>query len=212
VLKQAGRVDLGFLEEVNGLIAVTSTFRRKVVHYRRVILLRTRMLLLLSAAILIALVVGGCSNGTGSRSDVDPTASTPAEAQSTPTVNDHYPEVLDAQLTAESEDTYNIAVTISSPYDSPGQYADGWRVLTPASEELGSHQLTHDHASEQPFTRTQYGLRIPASVSEVVVEGRDTQNGYGGERVTIQVPTPDDSQSGTAQSNAVTGQEIRNVK
>ncbi len=45
---------------------------------------------------------------------------------------------------------------------------------------LGEHALTHDHADEQPVTRTQTGLEIPEGVDVVTVEGRDAQNGYGG--------------------------------
>ena len=40
------------------------------------------------------------------------------------------------------------------------RYADGWRVLDEAGEVLGEMELGHDHASEQPFTRTQTGALI----------------------------------------------------
>ncbi len=80
------------------------------------------------------------------------------------------------------------SVTLSSPYDTPERYADGWRVLAPDGATLGEHQLDHDHASEHPFTRTQTGLRIPVDVDEVIVERRDQANGYGGGTVTVEVP------------------------
>lgn len=38
----------------------------------------------------------------------------------------------------------------------------------------------HDHASEQPFTRSQSGIEIPVEVASVTVQGRDQQSGYGG--------------------------------
>ena len=81
-----------------------------------------------------------------------------------------------------------MAVTISSPYDSPGRYADGWRVLDPAGVVLGTHTLMHDHAAEQPFTRTQHGLVIPDGTTQVTIEGRDQSNGFGGATVTVDVP------------------------
>jgi hypothetical protein len=43
-------------------------------------------------------------------------------------------------------------------------------VLTPDGEELGVRELLHDHAVEQPFTRSLEGPEIPANVSEVIVE------------------------------------------
>ncbi|MBA2693169.1 MAG: hypothetical protein H0U65_11860 [Rubrobacter sp.] len=97
-----------------------------------------------------------------------------------------YPDILEAEL-EPSGDAWNLDVTVSSPYDSPERYADGWRVLAPDGTVLGEHELMHDHASEQPFTRTQNGLEIPDGVEEVTVEGRDLENGYGGETVAIPV-------------------------
>ena len=35
---------------------------------------------------------------------------------------------------------------------------DAWRVLDPDGNELGVRILTHDHANEQPFTRSQGGI------------------------------------------------------
>jgi hypothetical protein len=48
--------------------------------------------------------------------------------------------------------------------------------------------LTHDHATEQPFTRTQAGLEIPDGIASVTVEGHDLDNGYGGATQTVDVP------------------------
>jgi hypothetical protein len=84
--------------------------------------------------------------------------------------------------------TVIFAVTISSSYDTPQQYADGRRVQSSEGAVLGEHTLTHDHASEQPFTRTQSVVEIPEGITEVTVEGRDQANGYGGTTVTVDLP------------------------
>lgn len=91
-------------------------------------------------------------------------------------------------MTHESGDEYTIAVTVSSPYDTPERYADGWRVMTTDGDVLAEHDLAHDHANEQPFTRSRGPFVIPSDIQEVVVEGHDQANGYGGETVTIAVP------------------------
>lgn len=78
-------------------------------------------------------------------------------------------------------------MTVSSPYDSPERYADGWHVLASDGTVLGEHELMHDHAGEQPFTCTQTGLEILEGTEEITVEGRDLENVYGGETVTIPV-------------------------
>ena len=62
------------------------------------------------------------------------------------------------------------------------------RILTPGGDLLGEHQVAHDHASEQPFTRSQTGVEIPAGVTEVAVEGRDQANGYGGGSQMVALP------------------------
>jgi hypothetical protein len=99
-----------------------------------------------------------------------------------------YPDVIGVELRPIGERVYDVAVTISSPYDTPQRYADGWRVLDPDGNVLGQHTLLHDHAAEQPFTRTQRGLHIPEGVSRVTVEGRDLANGFGGATITVDVP------------------------
>ena len=85
---------------------------------------------------------------------------------------------------------YDVEVTVTSPYDTPQRYADGWRVLASDGTVLGEHQLLHDHASEQPFTRTQRGLLVPDAVGTVTIEGRDLVNGYGGGTLVVDVPAP----------------------
>lgn len=110
------------------------------------------------------------------------TASTVHETQS-----DDFPDILAAQATPESNGAWRFDVTVSSPYDTPQRYADAWRVVGPDGTEYGIRVLTHDHASEQPFTRSQGGIEIPADVTTVTVEGRDQANGWGGGFLTVQL-------------------------
>jgi len=90
-----------------------------------------------------------------------------------------FPDIVEVAVTAEG-DTFRFDVTVSSPYDTPERYADAWRVVAPDGTELGVRELTHDHASEQPFTRSLNDVVIPPDVTEVTVEGRDLVNGWGG--------------------------------
>ena len=48
-------------------------------------------------------------------------------------------------------------------------------------------ELTHDHAAEQPFTRSLTDVVIPPDVTEVTVEGRDLVNGWGGGTSTVTI-------------------------
>ena len=134
-------------------------------------------------ALLVALSACGSSDEAAG-----PATDSATGGSSTSDVAPMFPDVVDATLTAQGDGTFSLDVTMSSPYDSPERYADGWRVLAPDGTELGTHTLTHDHASEQPFTRTQSGLEIPEGVDTVTVEGRDQVSGYGGETREVDVP------------------------
>ena len=97
-----------------------------------------------------------------------------------------FPDIVSVDVTREGDESASFAVTVSSPYDSPDRYADGWRVLDQDGTVLGEHTLGHDHATEQPFTRTQSNVKIPEGTTELTVEGRDQVSGYGGETVTVE--------------------------
>lgn len=99
-----------------------------------------------------------------------------------------FPDVLSAEL-ERTGGAWRVSATISSPYDHPDRYADAFRVLAPDGTVLGVRELLHDHAGEQPFTRSLQDLEIPEGVDEITVEGRDLQHGRGGDTVTVEVPS-----------------------
>jgi transcription initiation factor TFIIIB Brf1 subunit/transcription initiation factor TFIIB len=140
------------------------------------------------AGIMLALVLGGCGSDD-EPTDAAPTATPTATAATAAaeSAGQQHPDVIDVVVEEESVGVFMFTVTMSSPYDTPERYADGWRIVGPDGTVYGEHTLTHDHANEQPFTRTQSGVAIPAGVDEVTVEGRDLEHGYGGETVTVAV-------------------------
>ncbi len=152
---------------------------------------------LLGAVLAASLLLAAC----GDADDADPPATTsPAESEPTdaaeatiatvapPVEEQLFPDVIEAQLTPSGDGTYDVAATVSSPYDTPERYADAWRVLAPDGTVLGVRELAHDHQNEQPFTRQLAGVTIPAGVEQVTIEGRDQVSGWGGGTVTIPVP------------------------
>lgn len=140
----------------------------------------TRLIRLIPLA---GLILAACAAPT--RPATPPSVATPEGA---PAAEQRFPDVLKVELVRKDADRFDVVVTISSPYDTPERYADGWRVLAPDGAVLGAHTLTHDHANEQPFTRTQSDLVIPTGVAQVTVEGRDKTHGFGGKTVTVAVP------------------------
>ena len=100
-----------------------------------------------------------------------------------------YPDVVGVRVVERSPGMFDFDVTISSPYDTPSRYADGFRVMDEDGRTVfGVRPLGHDHASEQPFTRDLYGVKLPAGVRKVVVQARDQQNGWGGGTKAVDLP------------------------
>jgi hypothetical protein len=99
-----------------------------------------------------------------------------------------FPDVVAVKVRVAGADLYDFDVTLSSPYDTPARYADGFRVTSLSGDVLGERKLLHDHQNEQPFTRDLHGVKIPKSVKQVVVQGRDQRSGYGGKSVQVQLP------------------------
>lgn len=99
-----------------------------------------------------------------------------------------YPDVISVKVRASGSDRFDFDVTISSPYDSPQRYADGFRAMSVDGHVFGERKLLHDHADEQPFTRDLYGVSIPRTIRFVVVQARDQKYGYGGRTARITLP------------------------
>ena len=143
---------------------------------------RPVVLTVLAAAAAVTLAACGSDSG----GDEEPSAATEAAVGAADGAR--FPEIVAVEATSSGDRTYDFAVTVSSPYDTPERYADGWRVLTADGDVLGEWTLLHDHAGEQPFTRTQTGVSIPNEIGSVVIEGRDLENGYGGETFPVDLP------------------------
>jgi hypothetical protein len=112
-----------------------------------------------------------------------------SDPESNPNDEQPFPDVIAANATRDGE-AWNFSATISSPYDTPQRYADAWRIIAPDGSVLGTRDLAHDHAGEQPFTRSLTGVEVPSDVGAVTIEGRDRVNGWGGGTVAVDLSEP----------------------
>lgn len=131
----------------------------------------------------LALVVAACGGDDVTTPDPDSTNTSEDAAA----VEELFPDVLAASATFDGDGTWTFSATLSSPYDSADRYADAWRVVGPDGTVYGIRELAHDHANEQPFTRTQTGIEIPDEITTVTVEGRDQVSGWGGATVEVEL-------------------------
>lgn len=145
--------------------------------------------------ILLVALIGAtaCGNSPSAESATTQTSEPAATEQAAPTPtgesDELFPDVVGAEAEPAGDGVWTIRATISSPYDSPERYADAWRVVGPDGDVLGVRELAHDHAGEQPFTRSLSGVEIPAATSTVTIEGRDQVNGWGGARFDLMLPS-----------------------
>ena len=59
-------------------------------------------------------------------------------------------------------------------------YADAFDVRLPDRIVFGTRVLHHSHETEQPFTRSLSGVRIPVGGNIVIVRAHDKVHGHGG--------------------------------
>ena len=100
---------------------------------------------------------------------------------------DKFPKVMAVKAALVKGNQWRFDVTLSSEYDTPKRYADAWRVLDENDKQLGIRILGHDHAGEQPFTRSQT-IEVPKGITSISVEGRDQANGWSGQRFKFKLP------------------------
>lgn len=96
-------------------------------------------------------------------------------------------DVVDVRAT-KSGGSYRFDVTVRHADEGWDHYANAWDVVGPDGTVLGTRVLAHPHDTEQPFTRSLGGVKIPAGVDEVTIRAHDSVHKYGGREFTVKLP------------------------
>ncbi len=122
-------------------------------------------------------------------------APTPSPAKTppvTPAASAANADVLFVKAKQAADGSWRFDVTVAHPDTGWDNYADGWDVVLPDGSVVKvnpadpfTRLLLHPHETEQPFTRSQSGIRIPADVTTVTVRAHDLVDGWGGKTVTV---------------------------
>ncbi|MBT0959998.1 hypothetical protein [Denitromonas iodatirespirans] len=96
-------------------------------------------------------------------------------------------EVVDAVADCDTARVCRFTVTVRHADAGWEHYADAWEVQAPDGTVLGRRVLLHPHDTEQPFTRSLDGVRIPAGVDTVRVRAHDSVHGWGDAPVTVPI-------------------------
>ena len=101
-------------------------------------------------------------------------------------------DVTFVRATQTGANTWRFDVTVAHPDTGWEDYADGWDVVLPDGTVIKhdpdspfTRLLLHPHETEQPFTRSQSGIVIPADVTSVTVRAHDIVDGFGGQEIVV---------------------------
>ena len=128
-------------------------------------------------------------------------ACTPLSDKSTHDTQANHVETADVQTPVnilfvraeeKEDDTWTFSVTIEHEDTGWEDYADGWDVMLEDGMVLKTNPdsqftrlLTHPHLDEQPFTRSQSNILIPAGTNIIRVRAHELAEGYSGNEVVI---------------------------
>jgi hypothetical protein len=93
-------------------------------------------------------------------------------------------EVVSTDFSRQGGSWY-VSTTLRHQDTGWDHYADQWRVVDEKGSVLGKRILYHPHEHEQPFTRSQGGIEIPAGTKTVFVEAHDKVHGWSKQRVRV---------------------------
>lgn len=107
-------------------------------------------------------------------------------------------DVVAVTVRLEANGTYDFAVAVRHADEGWNHYVDRWEILAPDRSVLATRRLRHPHVDEQPVTRDLAAVRIPPGVDQVVVRAHDTQHGYGGSEMVVDLSAATAGDTGSA--------------
>jgi len=96
--------------------------------------------------------------------------------------------VVNAVITQNSGGTFRVDASVRHPDTGWDHYANNFQILDGAGNVLATRVLVHPHVNEQPFTRSQGGIVIPATIKKVFVRAKCSIDGDGVELFKLDVP------------------------
>lgn len=97
-------------------------------------------------------------------------------------------DVVAVKVRSDGAGSYSFDVTVRHADTGWDHYANAWEVVAPDGKTvLGTRTLLHPHETEQPFTRSLSGVKIPDEFGEVIVRARDSVHGHGGAEMRVKI-------------------------
>ena len=103
-------------------------------------------------------------------------------------------DVTFVKATHTGDQKWTFEVTANHPDAGWSDFMDGWDVVLPngktillSPKDKFTRVLAHPHVNQQPVTRTQENIPIPAGTKTVTVRAHDMADGYGGRVVEVKL-------------------------
>lgn len=96
-----------------------------------------------------------------------------------------FAQVTDVLATQKDDGSWCFGTSVRHNDQGWEHYADGWEVTDLAGNQLGYRLLSHPHDNEQPFTRSECGIKVPSEISKVVVRAKCNKHGFGGKPLIV---------------------------
>ena len=97
-------------------------------------------------------------------------------------------DVVEVDASRQPDGAYSFSVTVRHGDSGWDHYADAWDVVGPDGTVLGTRVLLHPHETEQPFTRSLSGVRVPDGIRTVTIRAHDKVHGHGGATLEVELP------------------------
>lgn len=103
----------------------------------------------------------------------------------------NFAQVEYVKATERSNGLWRFDVTVRHNDEGWDHYADAWQVVDPQSGKiLTVRVLAHPHETEQPFTRSQSGVKVPDGLTRVLVQAKCNVHGFGGSVILVDLSKP----------------------
>lgn len=116
--------------------------------------------------------------------------------QNTPNISAANADVRYVRAVESGDGSWTFYVTVAHPDTGWEDYADGWDVVLPDGTVVKpdpaspfTRVLLHPHEMEQPFTRSQSNIMIPAGITDITVRAHDLIDGFGGQEILVDLDT-----------------------
>ena len=100
-----------------------------------------------------------------------------------------FAQVVNVIATQESNGNWCFGTSVQHNDQGWEHFANGWEVTDLKGNQLGYRKLAHPHVNEQPFTRSQCGIKVPSETTKVIVRAKCNKHGFGGKPFIVHLQT-----------------------